>query len=103
MRVSGPNGPAAPASAPTARRSASGSFSLPQSESSPAPAGTADGARWGHRCADGTAGHREPQGTPPARGQTRHRALDLLDQMKLAILSGGFDPSILLKLKTAAA
>src|SRR5436305_14539525 len=41
MRILGPNGPAAATTAPAARRSASGSFTLPEEEAQAAPAGTA--------------------------------------------------------------
>src|SRR5437764_5076346 len=40
MRITGPNGPAAPAAGAGARRATSGSFSLPQDEAAKAPAGT---------------------------------------------------------------
>ena len=40
MRISGPNGPAAPAATGIGRRSTQGSFSLPQDDATPTPSGT---------------------------------------------------------------
>jgi len=104
MRISGPNGPAGPTSAPAARRSASGSFSLPQSEAATTPA-----AATGVRTVGGIDALMALQGVETAEERRRravkrgHTALDLLDQMKLGLLSGRLDPGMLLRLKAAAA
>ncbi len=97
MRISGLSGPAAPASTPAARRSAAGSFSLPQEEATAAPAGTA-----GVRTVGGIDALMALQGvgaveTPEERRRRAvkrgNTALDLLDEMKLGLLSGGSSPN----------
>jgi hypothetical protein len=104
MRITGPNGPAAPTSAPGARRSASGSFSLTQPEAAATPAGTT-----GVRTVGGIDALMALQGVESVEERRRravkrgHTALDLLDQMKLNLLAGRLDPSVLLRLKAAAA
>ncbi len=107
MRISGPTGPAAPATVPAARRSAAGSFSLPQEDATVAPAGTA-----GVRTVGGIDALMALQGvgaveTPEERRRRAvkrgNTALDVLDEMKLGLLSGRLDPAMLLRLKTAAA
>jgi hypothetical protein len=104
MRITGPNGPAAPAATTVARRSASGSFSLPQEEAAAAPSGNGGVRTVGGIDAlialQGVEGVEERRRRAVKRG---HTALDLLDEMKLGLLSGGLDPAMLLKLKTAAA
>jgi len=104
MRITGPNGPAAPAASTFARRSASGTFSLPQGEPAAAPA-----ASGGMRTVAGIDALLALQGVEAADEQRRravkrgHTALDLLDEMKLALLSGRLDPAVVLRLKSAAA
>jgi len=104
MRISGPNGPTAATGATFARRSASGSFSLPQEE--PAATPTAAG---GVRAVAGIDALLALQGVESVDERRRravkrgHTALDLLDEMKLALLSGRLEPSMLARLKTAAA
>jgi Class II flagellar assembly regulator len=104
MRITGPNGPAGPAATPIARRSAPGSFSLPQEEAAAAPSGTG-----GVRTVGGIDALIALQGVESVEERRRravkrgHTALDLLDEMKLGLLSGGLDTAMLLKLKTAAA
>ncbi|HLH91900.1 MAG TPA: flagellar assembly protein FliX [Xanthobacteraceae bacterium] len=104
MRITGPNGPAAPTSSSTARRSASGTFSLPQEEPAPAPA-----ASGGVRSVAGIDALLALQGVEAVDERRRravkrgHKALDLLDEMKLALLSGRLDPAVVLRLQSAAA
>ncbi|HEY1541628.1 MAG TPA: flagellar assembly protein FliX [Xanthobacteraceae bacterium] len=104
MRISGPNGPTAATGSTFARRSASGSFSLPQDE--PAATPTAAG---GVRTVAGIDALLALQGVEAVDERRRravkrgHTALDLLDEMKLALLSGRLEPSMLARLKTAAA
>jgi len=104
MRISGPNGPAAPSNPTFVRRSASGSFSLPQDE----PAATPSGAG-GVRTVGGIDALIALQGVEPADERRRravkrgHTALDVLDEMKIGLLSGRLDAGMLLKLKTVAA
>jgi hypothetical protein len=104
MRITGPNGPAAPAASSFARRSASGTFSLPQEEPAAAPAATG-----GTPTVAGIDALLALQGVEAADEQRRravkrgHTALDLLDEMKLSLLSGRLEPAMVLRLKSAAA
>src|SRR5262249_7923430 len=104
MRISGPNGPAAPASSGAARRTSAGSFSLPQDDATPAPAGP--GAV---RTVGGIEALMALQGVESAEERRRravkrgHTALDLLDEMKLALLSGRLRSAKVHKFPAAAA
>ena len=104
MRILGPNGPAATATAPAARRSTTGSFSLPEEEAHAGPAGTAGVRTVGGIDAlialQGVEGVEERRRRALKRGLT---ALDVLDEMKLGLLSGQLDHGTLVKLKAAAA
>jgi hypothetical protein len=103
MRITGPNGPAAPAASSFARRSAS-TFSLPQEEPAAAPPATG-----GTRTVGGIDALLALQGVEAADEQRRravkrgHTALDLLDEMKLSLLSGRLEPAMVLRLKSVAA
>jgi hypothetical protein len=104
MRISGPNGPSAATGPTFARRATSGTFSLPQEEPTATP--TAAG---GVRSVAGIDALLALQGVESVDDRRRravkrgHTALDLLDEMKLALLAGGLEPSMLARLKTAAA
>src|SRR5262249_22891890 len=104
MRISGPNGPAAPASSGAARRTSAGSFSPPQDDAPPAPA--RPGAV---RTVGGIEALMALQGVESAEERRRravkrgHTALDLLDEMKLALLSGRLGSDMVHKLRAAAA
>ena len=104
MRITGPNGPAAPAAGAGARRATSGSFSLPQDEAAKAPAGT--GAV---RTVGGIEALMALQGVESAEERRRravkrgHTALDLLDEMKIGLLSGRLASEMVHKLRAAAA
>ena len=104
MRIMGPNGAAAPATLAPLRRAAPGSFSLPSEETHSMPAGTTGVRTVGGIDAlialQGVEGVDERRRRAAKRG---HTALDVLDDMKLGLLSGRFDPGMLLKLKAAAA
>jgi hypothetical protein len=103
MRITGPNGPAAPAAGPAARRSASGSFVLPQ-ETKAAPASPSGVRTVGGIEAlialQGVESAEERRRRAVARGRT---ALDALDELKLRLLSGDLDPGTLGKLQAVAA
>jgi len=104
MRIYGPNGTTLSTAASTARRAGSSSFSLPEqaagTESRPIAAPRASAgidallARQGHE--DPT----ERRRRSVARGRG---ALDVLDDLKLAMLTGGFDAGTVARLRTAAA
>jgi len=107
MRITGPTGPAAAAAASPARRSTAGSFSLPQDEAPATPGGTAGVRTLGSIDAllalQGVGAVETPEERRRRAVKRGHTALDLLDEMKLGLLSGRLDPAMLLKLKTAAA
>jgi hypothetical protein len=104
MRILGPNGTAASATAPAARRSTAGSFSLPQDEPQAAPAGTTGVRTVGGIdvliALQGVEDVEERRRRALKRGRT---ALDVLDEMKLGLLSGQLDHGTLVNLKAAAA
>lgn len=107
MRITGPTGPAAPAASPSARRSAAGAFTLPQDDAPATKAGTAGVRTVGSIDAllalQGVGAVETPEERRRRAVKRGHTALDLLDEMKLGLLSGQLDPAMLLKLKTAAA
>jgi Class II flagellar assembly regulator len=103
MRVNGPNGTAAIASAPTARRSSSGTFSLSEGEAS-RPSSSASSLRTigGIDALIALQGIEDPterRRRALARGRT---ALDALDELKIGLLSGSLDSATLGRLKSAA-
>ena len=107
MRITGPNGPAAPAAGGAARRSATGTFSLPEQEATATPAG-ASGARTvaGIEALMALQGVGSVENVDERRRRAvkrGHTALDLLDEMKIGLLAGQLDPAMLLRLKAAAA
>ena len=104
MRIQGTNAPAAPAASSTARRSASGTFSL-ESENTTRVATAATGTRniGGIETLLALQGVDEPgerRRKAVKRGRT---ALDALDALKLGLLSGTLDAGALARLKSVAA
>ena len=104
MRIYGTNGSTALTATPAAKRGASGTFSL---DTETAARGTAPAA--GPRLIGGIdalialQGFEEP-GERRRRSVKRGRAaLDALDALKLALLSGSLDTAALAQLKSAAA
>jgi hypothetical protein len=104
MRIYGTNGANALAATPTAKRSASGTFSL-EAEIAARTAASASGPRLigGIDALIALQGFEEP-------GERRRRAvkrgsvaLDALDALKLGLLSGALDTGALARLKSAAA
>jgi hypothetical protein len=107
MRIFGPNGPAAPTTAPAARRAANSPFTLPQEQTQAMPAGSSgvrtiggidalialQGVQWVEAA-------EERRRRAVKRGRT---ALDALDELKLGLLSGRLDQATLARLKAAAA
>ena len=106
MRVYGPNGTAvatAPAP-PPARRGASGTFALTDSEPPQAQsAAVALRTLGGIDALIALQGIEEPAERRRRAVKHGRRALDALDELKLALLSGTLDPSALLRLKAVAA
>jgi hypothetical protein len=107
MRITGPNGPAAPAAGGAARRSSTGTFSLPEPGATATPAGTGAArtvagidALMALQGVGGVENVDERRRRAVKRG---HTALDLLDEMKIGLLAGQLDPAMLLRLRVAAA
>lgn len=103
MRVYGPNGTALANAPAAARRTASGSFSLNEGES-PRNAGAAGSLRAISTvdaliALQGVEDSTERKKRSVARGR---RALDVLDNLKIALLDGSVDQSTLARLKVAA-
>ncbi len=104
MRIFGPNGPLAPSSSPAARRSTSGTFSLPEGTTTPAPAGsTAPRTIGGIETLIALQGIETPEERRKRAVGRGRSALDVLDELKIALLAGSLEPAVLLKLKSAAA
>ena len=103
MRIWGPSNASA-AAAQVPRRAASGGFSLPEGESTPAT-GHATGLRTvgGIDALMALQGVEDP--TERRRRAVKHgrNVLDLLDDLKLSFLAGSLDQSGYLRLKAAAA
>lgn len=103
MRIQSANGTAAATSAPKARRTASGTFSLEAENTTPQTA-TATGTRsiGGIDTLLALQGVEEP-GERRRRAVKRGRtALDALDALKLGMLSGTLDTGALSRLKSVA-
>jgi len=104
MRVNGTNGIAGPTSSNAPRRTSSSGFSLPQAEPESMPSG-ASGVRTvaGIDALIALQGVEDPT-ERRRRSVTRGRqALDALEELKLGVLGGGLDNSVLQRLRTAAA
>ena len=104
MRIQGPNSATAAAPSSTARRSASGTFSL-ATEGAARPAAMPTGVRHigGIDALLALQGVEEP-GERRRKAVKRGRgALDALDALKLGLLSGTLDAAALARLKSAGA
>ena len=104
MRIQGPNSTTAAAPSSTARRSASGTFSL-ETEGAARPAAMPTGVRTigGIDALLALQGMEEP-GERRRKAVKRGRgALDALDALKLGLLSGTLDAAALARLKSAGA
>lgn len=104
MRITGPNGPSATTSKSSVKRSASGTFTLPQDEETPsAPSGTSGVSTLSGIDAlialQGVESGTERRRRAVGRGRS---ALDALDDLKLALLSGTLDLASADRLRTIA-
>jgi hypothetical protein len=103
MRIYGPNGAALAAKPASTRRAASGGFSVSEEEAPRQTAGA--GSLRSISTLDalialqGVDDPRERKKRAVARGRN---ALDVLDRLKLGLLDGSVDPSMLARLKVAA-
>ena len=92
MRITGPNGPAAATNKSSVRRTSSSGFTLPTAEETAAPSGTS-----GVATLSGIEALLALQGVDSATDRRRRAlgrgrtALDTLDEVKIAFLSGPLD------------
>ncbi|MFL9824229.1 flagellar assembly protein FliX [Rhodoplanes sp. SY1] len=104
MRITGPTGPASTTPGSTVRRTGTGRFSLPATDEPQGPS-----ASGGARALTGIDALLALQGVEDPTERRRRAvlrgrsALDVLDEMKLALLSGNLDPAILGRLAAIAA
>jgi hypothetical protein len=104
MRIYAPNGSASVAAAPAARRAASGAFTVSDQEApreSSAP--TALRMVGGIDALIALQGVEDPAERRRRSVKGGRKALDVLDELKLGLLSGGLDQSAFLRLKSAGA
>jgi hypothetical protein len=104
MRVYGPNGTALATTTPkTARRAASGSFSVSEEEATrEAPATSSLRAVTTVDALIALQGVEDPTERRRRAATRGRRALDVLDALKLGLLDGSVDRSMLARLKVAA-
>lgn len=106
MRITGPNGTTLGSQSSGVRRTSSGSFSLPDDTAST----TQSGATTAPKAAAGIDALLALQGIEDDVLERRkrsvqrgRRALDVLDDLKIGLLSGNFDASTVSRLRDAAA
>ena len=106
MRIYGPNGTTLGTPASTARRTSSTGFSLPEdvASTSEARATMAPKATANIDALIALQGIEEDPAERRRRSHARGKgALDVLDDLKLGLLSGNLDPSMVMRLRDAAA
>lgn len=104
MRIVGPNGPIAGGAASGARKPSSSSFSLPDAESRPTTSGVQTPRSVGG--IDALLALQEVDSTEERRKRAVKKgrvALDVLDELKIGLLSGELTIGTLARLKSAAA
>jgi hypothetical protein len=106
MRIMGPNGTSfvAMSSAPAARRAGAGGFTLSESETSQAQTqAAAMRSLGGIDALIALQGIEDPVERRKRAVKQGRRALDALDELKVALLAGRLDQGTLLRLQAAAA
>jgi len=105
MRISGPNGATLGSQPGNIRRTSSGGFALPDAASAPeARAAVAPKAAAGIDTLLALQGiEDDPIERRKRSVQRGKRALDVLDDLKIGLLSGNFDTSTVVRLRDAAA
>jgi len=104
MRISGPNGTTLGSPGSNVRRTGSGGFSLPDTASAAeARATLAPKAAAGIDALLALQGIEDPLERRKRSVQRGKRALDVLDDLKIGLLSGNFDTSTVSRLRDAAA
>jgi hypothetical protein len=107
MRIYGPNGTTLGSSAANVRRTSSTGFALPDADAAAAPEARATLAPKAAANIDALLAMQGIEEDPVERRKRSVRrgkgALDVLDDLKIALLSGRFDNSTVSRLRTAAA
>jgi hypothetical protein len=104
MRIYGPNGTTLGSQAGNIRRTSTGGFALPDAASAPeARAAVAPKAAAGIDALLALQGIEDPTERRKRSVQRGRRALDVLDDLKIGLLSGNFDASTVSRLRDAAA
>jgi hypothetical protein len=104
MRIYGPNGTTLGSQAGNVRRTSTGGFALPDAASAPeARAAVAPKAAAGIDALLALQGIEDPIERRKRSVQRGRRALDVLDALKIGLLSGNFDASTVSRLRDAAA
>jgi hypothetical protein len=104
MRIYGPNGTTLGSQAGNVRRTSTGGFALPDAASAPeARAAVAPKAAAGIDALLALQGIEDPLERRKRSVQRGRRALDVLDDLKIGLLSGNFDASTVSRLRDAAA
>jgi hypothetical protein len=105
MRIVGPSGPRAATTSSAARRTGSGTFTLPQEETQAPAAGSPVRGLSGIDALIARQGIEAPDPEQRRRRGVRRgkTALDVLDELKIAFLSGTFDEAAAGRLRAAAA
>jgi hypothetical protein len=104
MRITGPNGTAATGPGSSARRTSSGTFVLPEAAGPQQPAATgAPRSLTGIDALLALQGVEDPTERRKRAVSRGRSALDILDEMKLALLAGNLDPALLGRLAAIAA
>ncbi len=104
MRIYGPNGTTLGSQAGNVRRTSSSGFALPDTASAPETrAAVAPKATAGIDALLAMQGVEDPVERRKRSVQRGKRALDVLDDLKIGLLSGNFDASTVSRLRDAAA
>ena len=104
MRIYGPNGTTPGTSAGNAKRTSSTGFSLPDAAATPENrAAVAPKAAGNIDALLALQGIEDPTERRTRSVQRGTGALDVLDDLKIGLLSGNFDPSTVTRLRAAAA
>jgi hypothetical protein len=104
MRITGPSGPAPTSGKSSVRRTTSGGFTLPQEEEAPASLTGGSGltALAGIDALIALQGIDSPTDRRRRAVGRGRQALDVLDEIKLAFLSGSLDPAAVDRLRMVA-
>ena len=104
MRITGPSGPAATSNKSSVKRTATGTFSLPQEAETPTAlaGGSGVSALAGIDALIALQGIESPPDRRRRAAGRGRQALDVLDEIKLALLAGSLDPAAVDRLRMVA-